>query len=135
MPDDTIRVPIIEEDAHVAKHAVPTDRVTVRTVPEEEQILVREEVRRETVEVRRVPINQQVDRAPVIREEGDVTIIPVLEERLMVEKRLFLVEEVHVVRSLHVEPVEVPATLKHTRVDIAHTDLTKQQEEDRGNTR
>ena len=133
MPDD-IRLPIIEEEAHVLKRATEVEHVTVRTVPEQEQVVVRDEVRREQVEIRRVTIEREVERAPAIREEDGVTIIPVLEERLVVEKRLFLVEEVHVVRTAQAETVELPTMLRRTRVDVERTDLTKSQEDVHGRT-
>ena len=46
-----------------------------------------------------MPIDRQVDVAPKIRIEGDLTIVPVLEEILVVEKRLILKEEVHIRRT------------------------------------
>ena len=49
--------------------------------------------------VERVPVDQFVDEAPQVRTEGDVTIIPVLEERYVLEKRLVLVEELHIRRE------------------------------------
>ena len=133
MPDD-IRLPIIEEEAHVTKRATDVEHVTVRTVPEQEQVVVRDEVRREHVEIRRVAVEREVDRAPAVREENGVTIIPVIEERLIVEKRLFLVEEVHVFRSAQAEAVELPTTLRRTRIEVDRTDLTKTQEDVHGRT-
>jgi stress response protein YsnF len=41
-----------------------------------------------------------------------VTIIPVLEEVLVVEKRLILKEEVHIRQTTSGEAVEVPVTLR-----------------------
>ncbi len=43
-----------------------------------------------------MPVGRVVDEAPAARAEGDTTIIPVVEERLVVVKQLFLVEEIHV---------------------------------------
>jgi hypothetical protein len=51
------------------------------------------------VSVERVPVNRIVDKAPETRQEGDVTIIPVIEEVITVEKRLLLREEVRIRRS------------------------------------
>ena len=133
MPDD-IRLPIVEEEAHVLKRATDIEHVTVRTVPEQEQVVVRDEVRREHVEIKRVAVEREVDRAPDVREEDGVTIIPVIEERLVVEKRLFLVEEIHVYRSAHAEAVELPTTLRRTRVDVDRIDLTETQEDVHGRT-
>ena len=49
---------------------------------------------------------------PRIREEGSVTIIPVFEEILIVEKRLVLLEEVHVRNTARGETVEIPVMLR-----------------------
>lgn len=126
MPDNT-RIPIVEEEARLSKHATELERVTVRTSPEEKEVLVRDEVRRERVEVERVPIGQDVAEAPPVRIEGEVTIVPVLEERLVVEKRLVLVEELHLRRITRTEPVEVPVTLRRTRVEVDRKDLSGEE--------
>jgi stress response protein YsnF len=40
-------------------------------------------------------MNQRVETAPQVRREGNTLIIPLLEEVLVVEKRLILKEELH----------------------------------------
>jgi stress response protein YsnF len=127
MADDEVRIPIVAEQATVAKREVGLERVSVRTVPEEEQVLVRDSVRREHVEVTRVPVDREVAAAPDIRVEGDVTIVPVLEERLVMSKRLFLVEELHLRRTARAEAVEIPATLRRTRVEVDREPLSPQE--------
>ena len=97
----TAVIPVIQERAVVKKRVVETGRVQIRKqVREYEEHIdiphVHEEVR-----VERVPVERIVDAAPQVRTEGDVTIIPILEERYVVEKRLFLVEELHVSRVRH----------------------------------
>jgi stress response protein YsnF len=47
-----------------------------------------------------------------------VTIIPVLEEVLVVEKRLVLKEEVHIRSTTSGEDVEVPVTLRRQRAVV-----------------
>ena len=47
-----------------------------------------------------------------------MTIIPILEEILVVEKRLVLKEEVHVRQSRADETVEVPVTLRLQRAVV-----------------
>lgn len=123
------RIPIVEEEARIIKRAVATEHVTVRTRSEEEQVLVRDEVQRQHVEVTRVPLDQEVAVAPPVRTEGDVTIVPVLEERLVVEKRLFLVEELHLTRSRRSEQVELPTTLRRTRVEVERDTMNQQEEQ------
>jgi stress response protein YsnF len=117
MPDD-LRIPIIEEEARVIRRATEIERVTVHIGAEEEQVFLRDELRHEQVEVVRVPVGREVAEAPPVRTEGDLTIVPVLEERLVVQKRLFLVEELHLRRTVVTENVELPTTLRRTRVDI-----------------
>jgi stress response protein YsnF len=128
MSDDVQRFPVIEEEAHVTKRATETERVTVRTVPEEQQVVVREQLMREHVEVVRIPRDQEIAAVPPIRTEGDVTIVPVVEERLVVEKRLFLIEELHLHRRAEVEQLSVPTTLRRTRVEVNRENLNHQED-------
>ena len=118
MSDDVQRIPMVEEQARVAKRVADTERVTVRTRPEEQGVVVREHLHREHVDVVRVAVNREIYEVPAIRTEGDVTIVPVVEERLVVEKRLFLVEELHLHRQVERTEVAVPTMLKRTRVEV-----------------
>lgn len=131
MPD-YLHIPIVEEDAWISKRPVVTERVTLRTLTDEEQVIVRDELRQERVDITRVPIGQEVAEAPLMRVEGEVTIVPVLEERLVVEKRLFLVEELHLRRTASLDPVEVPTTLRRTRVEVERTEPDQAQANQQG---
>ena len=94
--DQSVLIPVIEEQLQVEKQVVETGRVLInKTVREEEQV-VTTPVTHDEVSVERVPMNQYVETAPAVRYEGDVTIIPVVKEVLVLEKRLMLVEEVHI---------------------------------------
>lgn len=112
-------IPVIQEQATVSKRVVETGRVRIsKHVREYEEILdvphFQEEVR-----VERVPVEKFVDEAPVVRTEGDVTIIPVVEERCVMEKRLFVVEELHVRkerRESH-NPQTVKVLKEHVEVE------------------
>jgi stress response protein YsnF len=55
---------------------------------------------RDEVQVEKVIINQQIDAIPPVREEGDTIVVPVVEEILVVERRLMLKEEI-IVRRMH----------------------------------
>src|SRR5215218_6344404 len=108
-------IPLVEETASVEKREIVTGRVRVRTVTDTLEELARADVQRETVEVTRVPIDRMVESAPEVRTEGDVTIVPNIEEVLVVEKRLVLKEELHIRRRVAAETVEVPVTLRKQR--------------------
>jgi uncharacterized protein (TIGR02271 family) len=72
--------------------------------------------------VERIPINQYVDSAPqATRQEGDVTIISVVKEVLVVEKRLMLVEEIRLTRQKTQENKEFTATLRKEEISVERT--------------
>jgi uncharacterized protein (TIGR02271 family) len=111
-------IPIVEEEVRVDKREVVTGRVRIRTIVETLEETARASLEGETVEVQRVPIDRVVDVAPQVRNEGDVTVIPVVEEVVVVEKRLVLKEELHVRRHRTTESVEVPVTLRKQRAIV-----------------
>lgn len=111
-------LPLVEEIATIQKREVATGKVQVRTVTDTAEELARASLQSTAVEVTRVPIDQVVDTAPEIRTEGDVTIVPVLEEVLVVTKQLVLKEELHIRRRVESEAVEVPVTLRKQRAVV-----------------
>jgi uncharacterized protein (TIGR02271 family) len=112
------RIPIVEEQATIAKRAVEGGRVRVHVGVEEREQMLRETLSHEEVEVERVPVDREVSAMPAIREEGDVTIVPVVEEILVVERRLRLKEELHIRKVRRTEEVEVPVTVRATRATV-----------------
>ena len=52
----------------------------------------------ERVEIERVPIGRSIDAVPAERQEGDTTIIPVVEEVMVVHRQLVLKEEIRMRR-------------------------------------
>lgn len=117
----TIAVPLHAEEVQVSKRDVVTGRVRVRTVVDTSETLVRQDLATEHVTVTRVPIDRIVESAPPIRTEGEVTIVPVLEEILVVETKLVLKEEIHIRRRHDRETVEQTVTLRTQRA-IVETD-------------
>jgi uncharacterized protein (TIGR02271 family) len=115
---DTATIPIAEERAVVEKRRVVTGRVRVRTVTAEEQALVPAVLEGESVDIERIPVDHENDAVPPVRTEGDTTIVPVVEEILVVEKRLVLKEEIHIRRRPTRESVEVPVTLRRQRAQV-----------------
>jgi len=113
---------LAEEVLKVGKRQVVKGRVRVRTETETVETAARAELEGETVEVTRVPCERYVDEAPPVRTEGDVTILPVVEEVLVVETRLLLKEEIHLRRTKTRETVEIPATLRRQRAIVERID-------------
>lgn len=116
---DEVRIPLVEEQLAVGKREIETGRVHVRTHVEEEQVTLTETLQRDVVDVERVPMGIEVQTAPAPFEDDDGTyVVPIVEERLVVEKRLFVVEELRIRRRHTSGPVEIPATRRVMRADI-----------------
>jgi uncharacterized protein (TIGR02271 family) len=109
---ETEVIPLAEEELRIGKRQVATGKVRVSTKVDVVEELARATLDTETVEVTRVPIDRMVDQAPEIRTENDVTIIPILEEVLVVEKRLVLKEELHVRKRTTAEDFETTVQLR-----------------------
>ncbi len=108
----TETISLVEEEISVSKRRSQIGRVRVETRTQQVDELVSADLLTSEVEVERVPIGREVEQAPEIRTEGDITIVPVLEEVLVVEKRLVLKEELHIKRRLTTESVEIPVSVK-----------------------
>jgi uncharacterized protein (TIGR02271 family) len=130
----TDAIPLVEEELCVDKQPVTAGKVSVHTIVDAFKEVVSETLESERVEVSRVSIDREVETAPAVRTEGDVLIIPVLEEVLVVEKRLVLKEELHVRRLVSEETVEIPVTVRKQRAvveRITPEGLSKQEDEER----
>jgi stress response protein YsnF len=97
---------------------VTSGRVRIETVTDTVEELAHATLDEETVEVTRVPIGREVSAAPAVRTEDGVVIVPVMEEVVVVEKRLVLKEELHIRRQVTQENVEVPVTLRKQRAVV-----------------
>jgi stress response protein YsnF len=114
-------LPIVEEELQVGKRRMESERIQVQTVTDLAEELVRQELTGEHLEVERVPIDLLLEPGsdlPVIRTEGNVTIFPVLEEVVVLEKRLRLKEEVRITKRMTTEITETPITVRKQRAVI-----------------
>ena len=111
-------IPLVEERLDVSKRQVETGRLRIQVTVEERQEDVAVDLAQEEIEIERVSVNKAVSHLPSVRLEGTTTIIPVVEEVMVVEKRLMLVEEIHVRRKSTSETRRVPVTLKSEQVRI-----------------
>jgi uncharacterized protein (TIGR02271 family) len=122
-PTSGASIPVTEEQLEIRRRTVDSGRpVRVRKHVEDEAVRVEVPVARETVEVERVPIGRVVDEPPPVRREGDVTVVPVIEERLVTRKELVLVEEVRLTHGRQVEQVQEDVVLRRERVVVERFD-------------
>ena len=120
---ETDVIALVEETARIDKRLVETGRVRVETRTETIEQVLRETLRSDAVGVTRVPVDRVIvegEPVPTVRTEDGVTIIPVLEEILVVEKRLVLKEELHMRQTSTVEDVEVPVTMRRQHAVVEH---------------
>ena len=106
-------IPLLAEEIAVSKQVVETGRVQVARVTHEREQLIDELLAHATVEIDRIPIGRQVEAMPAIRDEGDTIVIPIVEEVLVVERRLLLKEEVRVRRVRSTERHQESVTIRH----------------------
>ena len=111
-------LPLAREAVEITRRRVPTGRVRVRVTPSAREEPVDVTLRARTVEVERVPIGRFVDHAPELRIEGDVTVIPVMEERAVVTIRLFLREELRVRQQTHTHVERRSVTLRTEQAEV-----------------
>jgi uncharacterized protein (TIGR02271 family) len=115
-------IPVLEEKLRLDKREAVTGRVQVRIRNETEERLLQADLRTETVDVERIPIGRELaagEALPVPREEeGGVLVVPVLDEVLVVEKRLVLREELRLRRTSVVERVEEPVTVLRQHAEV-----------------
>jgi uncharacterized protein (TIGR02271 family) len=117
--EGTAAVPLLEERLEVKKRTVTTGKVRVVTHTETVEEVVRAVLDGEEADVQTIELDQPVvGPVPQIRTEGDVIIVPVLEEILVVEKRLVLKREIRITKRRTSETVEIPVSLRKQRVKV-----------------
>lgn len=116
--EEVAAIPLVEERLSVTKREVESGRVRVHVKVQEHEQTVAEQLSRDDVQIEHVPMNVRLAEMPSVRLEGSTTIIPVVEEVLVVEKALVLVEEVHVRRQTASETIQIPVTLRRESATI-----------------
>jgi len=121
--DDVVHIiPVVQETATVQRSVRESGSVAIHKTVHERTEVVDQPRSWEEVEVERVAVNRVVDAPIPVRYEGDTMIISLLEEVVVVEKRLLLREEVHI-RKLHKEEHEAKEVqLREERVEIVRNE-------------
>jgi len=122
---EPLAVPVIQEEAWVEKRIVDTGRgVRIHKTVAEHPVRIDERLLRDDVEVSHVPVDRIVplDQAPVTRYEGDTLVVPILEEVLVVERRLRIKEELRITRNRREEHHAETVLLKAEQVSVERFD-------------
>jgi uncharacterized protein (TIGR02271 family) len=118
---DSEVIPVLRETVRITKREVETGRIIVHKTVTERDEAVEMLLKRTDISVERIPVNQVVTEAPGSRQDGDTLIIPILEEVLVVEKRLVLKEELHIRKDNSERTVHETVRLRSEEVRIEQT--------------
>ena len=119
---------LVEETLRVDTRTVETGRVRVRTIVDEEPVVVSATLLSNYVTVDRVVIDRVVDAVPPPREVDGVMIISVVEERLRVVRELVLVEEVHM-RDVRTADLVEQTVMRRTMRAVIERESTPRETE------
>ena len=113
-----IVVPLSEEQLEVSKRTFATAVVRLEKHVQSFNVRLDEPIAIVSWNVERIAVGQIVETAPSVRQEGETTIYPVLEEQAIVTKQLVLVEEVRVSRELSERRDTRTVTVRREHLDI-----------------
>lgn len=118
---DDAQLRLVAEELAVTKELRETGRARIATHTREREALVDENLIHEHVEFETVPVGQRVFVMPIVRQEGDTTIVPIVEEVLYTERRLMLKEEIRITRVRTTERYQEPVTLRYQEAVVTRT--------------
>ena len=121
---DDLKLTLLAEELAVDKQTVETGRVRVNKHTQTREVAIDEDLLTESAEIETIPIGRRIFEMPMVRHEGETTIVPIVEEVLHTERRLFLKEEVRITRKKTADQFHDRVTLRYqeavvTRVQSA----------------
>ena len=116
--ENTIRVPVLEERLEVGTRPVELGEVRLHKTVELFEQVARQPVLREDVIVERVEMHRDLDAPLEPHMDGDWFVVPVMEEVLVVQKRLVLKEEIRIKKRQVTEEYEVREQLRREHLDV-----------------
>ena len=118
-------MPVVREEVQVDKRVVDTGRgVRIHKTVAEHPCHIDERLTRDELEISHVPVDRIVplDAAPATRYEGDTLVVPILEEVLVVERRVRIKEELRITRTRREEHHAETVMLKSEQVSVERFD-------------
>ena len=124
--DAAITIPLASEEIELGKRAVPQAVVRIQTRVREEERVIETRLLKDEITIERVQVNQPIERPMESRYEGEVLVIPVIEEVLVVRKQLVLKEELRITQRAVARPHAQAVTLRHEEATVER-DTTSEQ--------
>lgn len=117
-------IPVIKEHVEVSKKVIEKAKVRLSKRVKESVESYDVPLTEEEIVVKRVQKNELVDTPPAaMRYEGDVMIIPVLKEVAVIEKRIMLVEEIHVTKYKYDKTETRRVVVRNEEVTVERTEI------------
>ncbi|HEX8276418.1 MAG TPA: DUF2382 domain-containing protein [Longimicrobiaceae bacterium] len=118
MEGDEARLTLSEEELAIRKQRMAAGEVDIHKRVETEHVSTPVTTMREEAVIERRPISDATLQAGTARIEGDEIHVPLMEEEVIVEKRVVPKEELVVKKHMVQETEHVEADLRKERVDI-----------------
>lgn len=118
MEGDEARLTLSEEELEIRKQRMSAGEVDVHKRVETEHVTTPVTTYREEAVVERRPISDETLQAGTARIEGDEIRVPLMEEEVIVEKRVVPKEELVVKKHMVQETENVEADLRRERADV-----------------
>lgn len=108
--EQQLNIPIVEEQVQIDTRVVELGHVTVQKKVDEFLDERSISLRHQQVEVERVPVDRIIDEIIEPYLDGDVYVVPIIEEEIVITRRLRLKEELRVQRTIghHEESIQTP---------------------------
>jgi uncharacterized protein (TIGR02271 family) len=124
--DDLVVIPVLAEQVRVDTEVRETGRVRITKKVELRDEPIDLDFIRDHVAVERVAVGRPVEAPEPVRYEGDVMVIPVHEEVLVVQKQLVVREELRVRVDRLASREHTSVRLRSEAVTITHSDPKKE---------
>lgn len=117
-------VTLAEERLELGTKKVVDRRVRITRATRVDEKNITAELTQENVDIKRFAKNEvlEAQNIPQIRQEGDVTIIPIIEERVEIIKHYVLTEEIHIIKKRSTERHQEIITLRSQEIIISTED-------------
>ena len=122
--EESVTISAICEKLSVEKRLVETGAIRVRKLIHEDHTTVDVPLTAEIAHINRVKMGTVVTGPVPVRYEGLVTIVPVVEERLVTYTELVLVEEIHITRHRTEQLTRQEATTRREEIVIERLDAS-----------
>ncbi|WP_428944293.1 YsnF/AvaK domain-containing protein [Pantoea sp. FN060301] len=111
---------LAEEEVTLSKQRQVDSRLRLERTTHSVEKLLEAELASDEVHIEHVAINRPVtaEDSAQVRQEGDVLIIPVIEEQVEIIRRKILKEEIHIHKRTKTEIFRESVTLRHQEVTI-----------------